>query len=98
MQTDLNKKVLFLNMLLYMQIEYVIRNKYLIFIYYTFLKVIYTCWTKKFFRKIGRFPLGGQGRGNSYCLSVNNFFVPKGETNKVSLLIILLLCMGAVLI
>lgn len=27
MQTDLNKRVLFLNILLYMQIEYVIRNK-----------------------------------------------------------------------
>ena len=53
---------------------------------------------KKFLRKICRFPLDGQRRGNSYCLSVNNLCVPKGETNKVSLLIILLLCMRTVLI
>ena len=98
MQTDLNKEVLFLNTLLYMQIEYVIRNKYLIFIYYTFLSYIYMLDKKKFFRKICRFPLDGQRRGNSYCLSVNNLCVSKVETNKVSLLIILLLSMRTVLI
>ena len=53
---------------------------------------------KKFFRKICRFPLDGQRRGNSYCLSVNNLCVSKVETNKVSLLIILLLSMQTVLI